>query len=83
MTMDVINVETVRRGFEEKGLKLAWVIKQCELSRTQGYALFNDGTLPKDKDRKSKALKTIAKLLGVEVPQILLTLEPKQVKRPA
>lgn len=78
MQREVLNTDEVRNAIDQRGWKIGWVIKQLEMSRTAGHALLRDGQLPKDPERKSEVLERLAKLLGREVRQILLTLEAKR-----
>lgn len=76
MSIEVLNTEMVRQMIEERGWTLKWVIAQLGLGR-KGYEFLRGEWMPKDDDRKSCALKALAKLLGVKVPQILLRLEAR------
>lgn len=74
MSIEVLNTELVREKIKERGWTLKWVIAQLDLGQ-DGYKLLRGEWMPKDNVRKTKVLRTLAKLLGMEVPQILLRLE--------
>lgn len=78
MSIEVLNVEEVNKMIDQHGWKRSWVIEQIGATRTVGYALLRDGMLPKSSRRKREVLGKLSQLLGVEVPQILLTLEAKR-----
>jgi hypothetical protein len=83
MSIEVLNAELVSEMIEKHGLKRSFVIAKLGLGQ-KGYEFLRGEWMPKkDAARKATLLKALAKLLGVEVPQILLTLEPRRMQRPA
>jgi len=71
--MTLLDIELVQQRIDEKGLRKDWIINQIGLKKTAGHMMLRDGLLPKDPSRKEEALKKLASILGLEVPQILLT----------
>lgn len=69
---ELLDTELVQRRISERGLKTIWVIKKCGLKRTVGYQMIRDGLLPKDTDKRNDALEKLCRLLGLQVPQILV-----------
>ena len=79
---DLLNVELVRRELiEAKGMKVRWLYEQLGLSRSTGYQMFRNGLLPKEPTVRRKVLEQLAKFMGKEVPQILLS--PSRPRRSA
>ena len=72
----MLNTALVARLIDERGWKRSYVITQLGLGQ-DGYKFLRGEWLPKDDDRKSRLLESLADLLGVGVPQILLRLEEK------
>lgn len=75
----VLNAAKVQRLLEEKGLKKNWVIQYLGLKRSKGYDMLGDeGRLPKTTEVRNRALKKLAKLLGADVPDLLLQIEARE-----
>jgi hypothetical protein len=82
MSIELLNAELITVEIKKRGLTRKHVIAQLGLGQ-DGYKFLRGEWLPKNLVRKTKLVKELAKLLGVEVPQILLTLKPSPMKRPA
>ena len=77
MRVELLNTELVKAKIRENGWTRGHVIAQLGLGR-EGYTFLRGEWLPKDRARKALLLKKLAKMLDVEVPQILLRLEAKE-----
>lgn len=73
----MLNVELVEEVLRKRGLRRDWVIAQIGLKQ-EGYRLLRGEWLPKNQDRKSRILRTLAKVLDVQVGDLLVRLEAKQ-----
>lgn len=78
MSIEVLNTGVIRKVIKSRGWTLGWVITQIGEKPNFGYELLREGRLPKDQDRKSQVLRKLSNLLGVEVGELLLTLEAKK-----
>lgn len=67
-----LDTELVQRRIAERGLKTNWVLTQCGLRRTSGYQMIRDGLLPKDTLKRNEVLEKLARMLGLQVRQILV-----------
>lgn len=77
MSIEMLNVEMVSSRIKECGWKRSYVITQLGLGG-DGYKFLRGEWMPKNPARKARILRDLAKLLGVEVRQILLRLEAKK-----
>lgn len=74
MSIEMLDAKKVAELIREKGWTRRHVITQLGLKQ-EGYKFLRGEWLPKDSARKALLLGTLARLLGVRVPQILLHLE--------
>jgi hypothetical protein len=77
MSIELLHGEFVTNRIKERGLKRNYVITQLGLGG-DGYRFLRGEWMPKNRTRKARLLSDLAKLLGVEVPQILLRFEAKK-----
>jgi len=75
MSLEVLDVELVKKLAEEKGLKLSWLSQQIGVSRNTGYIMFREGLLPKDPEKKEQVIGQLAKLLGVGASKLRVYLK--------
>ena len=75
MSYEIVNGEKVGELIRQKGWTRRHVIAQLGLGQ-DGYKFLRGDWTPKDEARKARLLAALAKMLGVEVPQILLRLRP-------
>lgn len=78
MSIEMLNVELVSKVIKENGWTRRHIIGKLGLG-PDGYKFLRGEWLPKDDNRKAKMLGALAKILGVEVRQILLRLEAKRI----
>lgn len=77
MSIELLDTELVTRKIRENGWTRKWVIRQLNLGQ-DGYKLLRGDWLPKNRDRKSRLLRKLAEILGVEVGDLLLRFEAKR-----
>lgn len=77
MSIELLNGQEITRLLKKEGRSRQWLIAGAELG-ADGYRILRGETLPKDPERKSRVTKKVAKLLGVEVRQILLRFEAQK-----
>jgi hypothetical protein len=78
MSVETLNAKIVKQKISERGWTRKWVISQLCLG-PEGYKILRGEWLPKrDSDRKSRVLHGLAKLLDLEVSQILVGHEAKK-----
>ena len=70
----MLNAELVTAKIKEHGWTRSYVIAQLGLGR-EGYPFLRGEWLPKNGVRKTLLLKKLSKLIGVELPKIILRLE--------
>jgi hypothetical protein len=75
MSLEVLDVELVKRLAAEKGLKLVWISQKIGMSRHSGYVMFRDGLMPKDPDEKDRVLSELGELLGVSASKLRVRLK--------
>lgn len=72
--MEILNVPVVSQILNDRGLKTGWVIQQLGMKRTAGYIMFRNGVLPSDQASRKEVLAKLSKLLGLPLPQIVVSL---------
>jgi hypothetical protein len=76
MSIELLDAEFVTECIAAHGWTRKWVLLQLGLGK-EGYKFLRGEWLPKDPARKARLVGQLAKMLGKEVPQILLRLEAK------
>lgn len=77
MSIEILNVEMVGKLIDQRGWKTRWVIAQLGEKPSFGYPFLRDGGFPKDPARKAEVLENLAKLLGVQPKDLIVTLRAK------
>jgi hypothetical protein len=75
MSYEIVDGEKVGVLIQEKGWTRRHVIAQLGLGQ-DGYKFLRGEWMPKDEARKARLVATLAKMLGVQVGQILVRLRP-------
>lgn len=77
---EVLDTELVSRLIDEKGLKRRWLVNEIGLARTTGLQMLRLGLLPKDRVKRTRALRKLSDVLGREPTQLVLRLERSRRK---